>query len=281
MTDLLAPLQYDFMVKAMLVSALVGAVCAVLSCFVTLKGWSLMGDAVSHSVLPGVVLSYMVGAPFALGAFVFGLGSVIAIGFIKAHSRIKEDTVMGVVFTGLFALGLVLISVTPSDVHLSHILFGNVLGITTGDILQTVIIGGFALLVIVLKRKDFLLFCFDPTHARSIGLNTTYLYYALLTLLALTIVASLQTVGIILVISMLITPGAIAYLLTDRFERMILWAVASGVFSSVFGTYLSYFLDASTGGCIVVLQTILFIVALIFAPKYGLLKLKSRVLTAT
>lgn len=281
MTDLLAPLQYDFMVKAMLVSALVGAVCAVLSCFVTLKGWSLMGDAVSHSVLPGVVLSYMVGAPFALGAFVFGLGSVIAIGFIKAHSRIKEDTVMGVVFTGLFALGLVLISVTPSDVHLSHILFGNVLGITTGDILQTVIIGGFALLVIVLKRKDFLLFCFDPTHARSIGLNTTYLYYALLTLLALTIVASLQTVGIILVISMLITPGAIAYLLTDRFERMILWAVASGVFSSVFGTYLSYFLDASTGGCIVVLQTILFIVALIFAPKYGLLKLKSRVLPAT
>lgn len=281
MTDLLAPLQYDFMVKAMLVSALVGAVCAVLSCFVTLKGWSLMGDAVSHSVLPGVVLSYMVGAPFALGAFVFGLGSVIAIGFIKAHSRIKEDTVMGVVFTGLFALGLVLISVTPSDVHLSHILFGNVLGITTADILQTVIIGGFALLVILLKRKDFLLFCFDPTHARSIGLNTTYLYYALLTLLALTIVASLQTVGIILVISMLITPGAIAYLLTDRFERMILWAVASGVFSSVFGTYLSYFLDASTGGCIVVLQTILFIVALIFAPKYGLLKLKSRVLPAT
>ncbi|WP_034334907.1 metal ABC transporter permease [Deinococcus misasensis] len=280
MSELLAPLQYDFMVKAMLVSALVGAVCAVLSCFVTLKGWSLMGDAVSHSVLPGVVLSYMVGAPFALGAFVFGLGSVIAIGFIKAHSRIKEDTVMGVVFTGLFALGLVLISVTPSDVHLSHILFGNVLGITTGDILQTVIIGGFALLVILLKRKDFLLFCFDPTHARSIGLNTTYLYYALLTLLALTIVASLQTVGIILVISMLITPGAIAYLLTDRFERMILWAVASGVFSSVFGTYLSYFLDASTGGCIVVLQTILFIVALIFAPKYGLLKLKSRVLPA-
>ena len=280
MTDLLAPLQYDFMVKAMLVSALVGAVCAVLSCFVTLKGWSLMGDAVSHSVLPGVVLSYVVGAPFALGAFVFGLGSVIAIGFIKAHSRIKEDTVMGVVFTGLFALGLVLISVTPSDVHLSHILFGNVLGITTADILQTVIIGGFALLVILLKRKDFLLFCFDPTHARSIGLNTTYLYYALLTLLALTIVASLQTVGIILVISMLITPGAIAYLLTDRFDRMIIWAVASGVLSSVFGTYLSYFLDASTGGCIVVLQTILFIIALIFAPKYGLLRLKRKVLAA-
>lgn len=280
MTDLLAPLQYDFMVKAMLVSALVGAVCAVLSCFVTLKGWSLMGDAVSHSVLPGVVLSYVVGAPFAVGAFVFGLGSVIAIGFIKAHSRIKEDTVMGVVFTGLFALGLVLISVTPSDVHLSHILFGNVLGITTADILQTVIIGGFALLVILLKRKDFLLFCFDPTHARSIGLNTTYLYYALLTLLALTIVASLQTVGIILVISMLITPGAIAYLLTDRFDRMIIWAVASGVFSSVFGTYLSYFLDASTGGCIVVLQTILFIIALIFAPKYGLLRLKRKVLAA-
>ncbi|GEM48755.1 metal ABC transporter permease [Deinococcus cellulosilyticus] len=280
MTDLLAPLQYDFMVKAMLVSALVGAVCAVLSCFVTLKGWSLMGDAVSHSVLPGVVLSYVVGAPFALGAFVFGLGSVIAIGFIKAHSRIKEDTVMGVVFTGLFALGLVLISVTPSDVHLSHILFGNVLGITTADILQTVIIGGFALLVILLKRKDFLLFCFDPTHARSIGLNTTYLYYALLTLLALTIVASLQTVGIILVISMLITPGAIAYLLTDRFDRMLVWAVASGVFSSVFGTYLSYFLDASTGGCIVVLQTILFVIALVFAPKYGLLRLRKRVLAA-
>jgi manganese transport system permease protein len=271
LSSLAAPFQYEFMVRATLVSALVGAVCAVLSCYVILKGWSLMGDAVSHSVLPGVVLAYVVGVPFAIGAFVFGLGSVVAIGFIKSRSRVKEDTVIGVVFTTLFALGLVLISKVPAEVHLSHILFGDVLGISDGDVVQTVIVSALTLGTVLVLKKDFLLFCFDPTHARSIGLNTTFLYYALLTVLALTIVVALQTVGIILVVAMLITPGATAYLLSDRFNKMLLIAIALSVGSSVVGTYVSYFLDATTGGCIVVLQGIVFVLAFLFAPKQGVL----------
>ncbi|NJK45345.1 MAG: metal ABC transporter permease [Pleurocapsa sp. SU_196_0] len=270
LSSVIAPFQYDFMIRATLVSALVGAICAVLSCYVILKGWSLMGDAVSHSVLPGVVLAYVIGIPFSIGAFVFGLGSVVAIGFIKSRSRVKEDTVIGVVFTTLFALGLVMISKVPSEVHLSHILFGDVLGISDGDVLQTVIVGALTLVTVMVLRKDLLLFCFDPTHARSIGLNTGFLYYALLTVLALTIVTALQTVGIILVVAMLITPGATAYLLTDRFSRMLGIAAASSIFSGVVGTYISYFLDGATGGCIVVLQGVLFLLAFIFAPKHGL-----------
>ncbi|MGV0104008.1 Iron ABC transporter permease [Nostoc sp. DSM 114160] len=265
------PLQHEFMVKAICVSALVGVVCSVLSCFMTLKGWALMGDAVSHAVMPGVVIAYVLNIPFAVGAFVFGVGSVIAIGYIKAKTRIKEDTVIGLVFTGFFALGLVLVSKTPSSVDLTHILFGNVLGISNEDIIQTVIISVITLVTIAVLRKDLLLFCFDPTHARSIGLNTAALHYILLSLLSLTAVAGLQTVGIILVVAMLVTPGATAYLLTDRFDHMILIAMASGVFSSVMGTYISYHIDGATGGCIVVLQTLLFIVAMIFAPKHGLL----------
>ncbi len=268
---LITPFQYEFMVKATLISALTGAICAVLSCFVILKGWSLMGDAVSHSVLPGVVLAYVVGLPFAVGAFIFGLLSVVSIGFIKARSRVKEDTVIGVVFTGLFALGLVLMSKVSSEVHLSHILFGDVLGISDADVIQTIVVGSITLLTVLLLRKDLLLFCFDPTHARSIGLNTTFLYYALLVVLALTIVTALQTVGIILVVAMLVTPGATAYLLSDRFDKMLLYAVASSLFSGVFGTYISYFLDGATGGCIVVLQTLLFLTAFVFAPKHGIL----------
>lgn len=271
LNTLLSPFAYEFMVKATLISALTGAICAVLSCFVILKGWSLMGDAVSHSVLPGVVLAYVLGLPFALGAFVFGLLSVVSIGYIKARSRVKEDTVIGVVFTGLFALGLVMMSKVPAEVHLSHILFGDVLGISDDDVIQTIIIGSITLITVLILRKDLLLFCFDPTHARSIGLNTTFLYYALLVVLALTIVTALQTVGIILVVAMLITPGATAYLLSDRFDRMLLFAVGSSVFSGVFGTYISYFLDGATGGCIVVLQTLLFLLAFVFAPKHGIL----------
>jgi manganese transport system permease protein len=267
----IAPLQYEFMVKALLVSGFVGLVCAVLSCYMTLKGWALMGDAVSHSVTPGVVLAYIFNLPFALGAFVFGVGSVLAIGFIQSKTRIKEDTVIGLVFTGFFALGLVLISKNPSNVDLMHILFGNVLGIPTADLIQTLIIGLITLIVVAVLRKDLLLFCFDPTHARSIGLNVTALYYTLLTLLSLTIVVALQAVGIVLVVAMLVTPGAIAYLLSDRFNHMMLIAMVSGMFSGVMGTYVSYHLDASTGGCIVVLQTLLFVLAMIFAPKHGLL----------
>jgi manganese transport system permease protein len=268
---LAAPLQYEFMVKAIGVSALVGMVCAALSCYMTLKGWSLMGDAVSHAVLPGVAVAYLLNIPLAIGAFVFGVGSVIAIGFIKAQTRIKEDTVIGLVFTGFFALGLVLISKVRSSIDLTHILFGNVLGIADADIIQTVIISVFTLVTLAIFRKDLMLFCFDSSHARSIGLNTTFLYYVLLSLLSLTAVAALQTVGIILVVAMLVTPGATAYLLTDRFDMMMLIAMASGIFSSVMGTYISYYIDGSTGGCIVVLQTLLFIIAMIFAPKHGLL----------
>lgn len=266
---LLVPLQYDFMLRALLVSSLVGAVCAVLSCFVTLKGWSLMGDAVSHAVLPGVVIAYLLGWPFVVGAFVFGLLSVSAIGFIQARSRVKEDTVIGVVFTALFALGLVMISKISSDVHLSHILFGDVLGIGQAEFNQTLIAGAVALAAVLLLRKDLVLYVFDASHARSIGLNTTVLYYALLTILALTIVTALQTVGVILVVAMLITPGATAYLLTDRFSRMMGLAVACGVLSSVLGTYISYFLDGATGACIVLTQSVLFLLAFVFAPKHG------------
>jgi manganese transport system permease protein len=266
-----APLQFEFMVKAILVSALVGVVCSALSCFLILKGWALMGDAVSHAVLPGVVIAYVLNIPFAIGAFVFGVGSVIAIGFIKAKTRIKEDTVIGLVFTGFFAFGIVLVSKVKSTIDLGHILFGNVLGIADSDIIQTVIISVVTLVTLAVLRKDLILFCFDSTHARSIGLNITFLYYTLLSLLSLTAVAGLQTVGIILVVAMLVTPGATAYLLSDRFDHILLIAMASGMFSSVIGTYISYHIDGSTGGCIVVLQTLLFLMAMIFAPKHGLL----------
>ena len=266
-----APLQYDFMVKALLMSAVVGLVCAVLSCYLILKGWSLMGDAVSHSVLPGVVLSYVMGLPFGIGAFVFGFASVLMIGFVKRQTRLKEDAVMGIIFTGLFALGLVMISRTPSTVDLTHILFGNVLGIPNSDVIQTLIISAVTLAGLLILRKDLLLFCFDENQARAIGLNTTLLYYTLLSLLALTIVAALQTVGIILVIAMLITPGAIGYMLTDRFNRMMVIASIASVLSSLAGAYLSYHLDASTGGCIVVLQALVFLAVFVFAPKRGLI----------
>ncbi len=266
-----APLQNEFMVRAIWVSALVGMVCSALSCYMTLKGWALMGDAVSHAVMPGVVIAYMLNLPLAVGAFVFGVGSVMTIGFIKVKTRVKEDTVIGLVFTGFFALGLVLVSKVRSSIDLTHILFGNVLGISDADIVQTVVISVITLVTLALLRKDLILFCFDPTHARSIGLNTTFLYYVLLSLLSLTAVAGLQTVGIILVVAMLVTPGATAYLLSDRFDHMVLIAMASGIFSSVMGTYISYYIDGATGGCIVVLQTLLFAIAMVFAPKHGLL----------
>ncbi|TGG93103.1 MAG: hypothetical protein ERJ67_04960, partial [Aphanocapsa feldmannii 277cV] len=210
--------------------------------------------------------------PFALGAFVFGVGSVAAIGFIKQKTRLKEDTVIGLVFTGFFALGLILVSKVRSSIDLLHILFGNVLGISQADIHQTLGISLLVLLVLLVFRRDLILFCFDPSHARSIGINTGFLHYLLLAVLSLAAVAGLQTVGIILVVAMLVTPGASAYLLTDRFDRMTQIAVASGVLSSIMGIYLSYFIDASTAGCIVVVQTLLFLLAMVFAPKHGLLR---------
>ncbi|MEN9214359.1 MAG: metal ABC transporter permease [Gloeomargarita sp. DG02_5_bins_242] len=266
---LTAPLQYEFMVKALVLSGLVGVVCGVLSCYLTLKGWALLGDAVAHSVTPGVVLAYVLHIPLAVGAFVFGVGSVLIIGWIQSQTRLKEDTVIGLVFTGLFALGLVLISKTPSNVDFLHILFGNLLGIATPDMIQTVGIGCLTLVVVFVLKNDLLLFCFDPTHARSIGIDITRLYYILLTLVSLTIVVALQAVGIILVVAMLITPGATAYLLTDRFDRMLMLAMLCGLGAAVLGTYLSYYWDAATGGCIVLVQTLVFFLTMGLAPKYG------------
>jgi manganese transport system permease protein len=272
MTWLLEPLSQAFMLKALLVSALVGGVCGLLSCYMTLKGWALMGDAVSHAVMPGVVVAYALGLPFSLGAFVFGVGSVAAIGFVKQKSRIKEDTVIGLVFTGFFALGLVLVSKVRSNIDLTHILFGNVLGISSSDIQQTLLISALVVTLLLVFRRDLLLFCFDPTHARSIGINTGLLHYMLLSVLSLTAVAGLQTVGVILVVAMLVTPGATAYLLTDRFDRMTLLAIASSVLSSVIGVYVSYWSDSSTAGCIVLTQTAMFLLAFLFAPRYGILR---------
>lgn len=271
MEKLLQPFQFPFMVDAMIVGLAVGAVCSVLSCYLVLKGWSLMGDAISHAVLPGIVIAYAVGAPLAVGAFLSGLLCAVVTGFIKANSRVKEDTVMGVVFTGLFAFGLVLFTKIKSDLHLDHILFGNILGLADGDRRDTLIVAGLTLGIVMILRRDLLLYCFDPGHARTIGLRTSVLYYLLLSLLAVTIVVSLKAVGIILVIAMLVTPGCIGYLLTDRFNRMLIIAALSATSSSFFGVYVSFFLDASTGACIVLLQALMFLVALVFAPKHGLL----------
>jgi len=272
---LLDPLTHEFMRRALMVSALVGGVCGLLSCYMTLKGWALMGDAVSHAVMPGVVVAYALGLPFSLGAFVFGVGSVALIGFIKQKSRIKEDTVIGLVFTGFFALGIVLVSKIKSNIDLMQILFGSPLGISQSDVKQTLIISFIVIFILLLFRKDLMLYCFDAKHARSIGINTGMLHYLLLTLLSLSAVVGLQTVGIILVVAMLITPGATAYLLTDRFDRMTILAVVSSSFSSILGVYISYWSDIETGGSIVLVQTIIFLIAFLFAPKYGIFKNQS------
>jgi len=269
---LLDPLTHDFTRRALMVSALVGGVCGLLSCYMTLKGWALMGDAVSHAVMPGVVVAYALGLPFSLGAFVFGVGSVALIGFVKQKSRIKEVTVIGLVFTGFFALGLVLVSKIKSNIDLMQILFGSPLGISRSDVNQTLIISFIVISILLIFRKDLMLYCFDAKHARSIGINTGMLHYLLLTLLSLSAVVGLQTVGIILVVAMLITPGATAYLLTDRFDRMTLLAVLSSSFSSVLGVYISYWSDIETGGSIVLVQTIIFLIAFLFAPRYGIFK---------
>lgn len=230
-----------------------------------------MGDALSHAVFPGIVLAYILNLPLVVGAFCSGLFCAAATGYIKENTRIKEDVAMGIVFTGLFALGLVMFTKVETDMHLNHILFGSLLGISHQDMLQALWVGGAVLVIILLLRKDLLLFCFDALQARSIGLNTRLLYYLLLSLLACAVVVSLKAVGIILVIAMLITPGCIAYLLSDRFNHMLVIAALSAVFACVAGVYVSYFLNASTSGCIVLVQFLLFLLAMVFAPKHGLL----------
>lgn len=261
-TWLLAPFAHEFMLRGLAVAVMVGLVCAVQSCFLVLKGWSLMGDAVSHAVLPGIVLAHVASLPLALGAFAAGLGCAFGIGYLRENSRVKEDTVMGIVFSGMFALGLVLFVKVDSDQHLLHILFGNMLGVTWADIAETALIALPVAGVMLLKRRDFLLHAFDPAHARAIGLPVRALHFGLLAMLALTIVAALKAVGIILVVAMLVAPGAIGYLTTRRFDLMLLTAIAAAVTSSVAGTILSFHLDVATGPCIVVVQALVFLIAL-------------------
>ncbi|MCE3244112.1 MAG: hypothetical protein K0Q84_820 [Arthrobacter sp.] len=265
------PLGYDFMVRAILTTALAAIVCAVLSCWLVLIGWSLMGDAVSHAVLPGVVLAYIVGAPFALGALVFALIAVTLIGVVRSTSRVKEDAAIGIVFSSLFALGLVLISVTPSQTDLNHIIFGNLLGVSVPDLIQVLVLGVVAFAILILKRRDLTLYAFDPTHAHAIGLSPKRLGALLLGLLALTSVVALQTVGVVLVVAMLIIPGATAYLLTDRFSRMLVIAPSVSAACSVAGIYFSYYLDTASGAMVVLTQGAVFAVVYLFSPRQGLI----------
>ncbi len=266
---LLEPLQYDFMVRAIVTTVIAAVVCALLSCWLVLVGWSLMGDAVSHAVLPGVVIAYVLGAPFALGALVFGFLAVGLIGLIRGTSRVKEDAAIGIVFTTLFAFGLVLISVTPSQTDLNHIIFGNILGVSEGDLLQIAILAAIAFAVLTVKRRDLTLYAFDPTHAFAIGLSPRLLGALLLGVLALTAVVALQVVGVVLVVAMLIIPGATAHLLTDRFGRMLVIAPVMSAVCSVVGIYLSYWIDAASGGLVVVVQGCVFALVYLFAPRQG------------
>lgn len=277
MTELLIPLHYDYMLRAIWVSALIGGVGGFLSAFVTLKGWSLMGDALSHAVVPGVAIAYILGLPFAAGAFVAGLLAAGAMAFVKSRGRIREDATIGIVFTAWFALGLVLISLFPAKVDLKVIILGNILGISDPDIRQVLAISAVTLLVLGLKWRDLMLFCFDPNQARTLGLRTNLLHLTLLTLLAATAIAALQAVGACLVVAMLVTPGATAYLLTDRFGKMLWLSSAMGAGTSLLGAYASYYFNGATGGCIVALQALLFLAAFVFAPKHGMLAAKRRV----
>lgn len=281
MSAFLEPFQYGFMRDALLVGSLVGAMCAVLSCFIILKGWSLMGDAVSHAVLPGIVLAYIFSFPVVIGAFIAGFLCTSASGFLVRNSRIKEDTAMGVIFTGFFAFGIVMFSKTNTDLHLDHILVGNILGITQKNLWQALSISTFVLITTLLLRKDLLLICFDPNQARVMALPDKFLNYPLLGLLSLAIVASLQAVGIILVVAMLIAPGCVAHLWTDRFDKMLIVAIVSAVFSTTLGIFVSFHASASTGACIVLSQALLFFLSLFFAPKYGIIRRRKKLKTRT
>ena len=273
---LLLPFQYNYMTNAMWVSALVGGVCAFLSVYLMLKGWSLIGDALSHSIVPGVAGAYMLGLPFALGAFVAGGLAAGAMLFLNQRSGLKEDAIIGLIFTSFFGLGLFMVSISPMSVSVQTITMGNILAITPGDTLQLAIIGFVSLAVLLAKWKDLMVTFFDENHARSIGINTGILKVVFFTLLSACCVAALQTVGAFLVIAMVVTPGATAYLLTDRFPRLLILSVAIGSITSFTGAYLSFFLDGATGGLIVCLQTLIFLVAFVFAPRHGYLSARRR-----
>jgi manganese/iron transport system permease protein len=268
---LVEPFAYSYMINAMCVAALVGAVCGFLSAFLVLKGWSLMGDALSHAIVPGVAGAYMLGLPFAAGAFFSGALAAGAMLFLSGRTILKQDAIIGVVFTGFFSLGLFMVSLSPSAINLQTITMGNILAVTPEDTLQLVVIGLGSLTILTLKWRDLLAVFFDETHARSIGLNPTRLKVVFFGLLAACTVAALQTVGAFLVIALIVTPGATAYLLTDRFSRMIMVSVMIGAGTGFAGAWVSYFLDGATGGVIVCLQTLIFVLAFVFAPKYGIL----------
>jgi manganese/iron transport system permease protein len=273
---LLLPFQYNYMTNAMWVSALVGGVCAFLSVYLMLKGWSLIGDALSHSIVPGVAGAYMLGLPFALGAFAAGGLAAGAMLFLNQRSGLKEDAIIGLIFTSFFGLGLFMVSLSPMSVSVQTITMGNILAITPEDTLQLAIIGFVSLAVLLAKWKDLMVTFFDENHARSIGIKTGLLKVVFFTLLSACCVAALQTVGAFLVIAMVVTPGATAYLLTDRFPKLLMLSVAIGAVTSFVGAYLSFFLDGATGGLIVTLQTLLFLVAFFFAPKHGFLSARRR-----
>jgi manganese/iron transport system permease protein len=273
---LLEPFGYGYMVNAIAVSGLVGAVCAFLSSYLMLKGWSLIGDALSHSIVPGVAGAYMLGLPFSLGAFLSGGLAALAMLFLNQRTKLREDAIIGLIFTSFFGLGLFMVSISPTSVNIQTIVLGNILAVTPEDTLQLVIIGTVSLGVLLVLWKDLMVAFFDENHARSIGLKPDLLKVIFFALLAASTVAALQTVGAFLVIAMVVTPGATAYLLTDRFPRLIVISVVIGTLSSLVGAYASYFLDGATGGVIVVLQTLVFLFAFVFAPKHGLLAAQAR-----
>lgn len=273
---LLEPFGYHYMVNAMWVSALVGGVCAFLSCFLMLKGWSLIGDALSHSIVPGVAGAYLFGLPMFIGAFFSGGLAAAAMLFLNQRTKLREDAVIGLIFSAFFGLGLFMVSLSPTAVNIQTIVLGNILAITPADTLQLAVIGLVSLAVLLIKWKDLMVTFFDESHARSIGLNPTRLKILFFTLLSASTVAALQTVGAFLVICMVVTPGATAYLLTDRFARLLMIAVAIGALTSLTGAYASYFLDGATGGVIVVLQTLIFLLVFLLAPKHGLLAARKR-----
>ncbi|EAM2944215.1 metal ABC transporter permease [Salmonella enterica] len=276
MNWLVEPFGYQYMLNAMWVSAMVGGLCAFLSCYLMLKGWSLIGDALSHSIVPGVAGAWMLGLPFSLGAFLSGGLAAGSMLFLNQRSRLKEDAIIGLIFSSFFGVGLFMVSLNPMSVNIQTIILGNVLAIAPADIAQLAIIGAVSLTILLLKWKDLMVVFFDETHARSIGLNPGRLKLLFFTLLSVSTVAALQTVGAFLVICLVVTPGATAWLLIDRFPRLLIIAVVIGSLTSFLGAWLSYWLDGATGGIIVVMQTLLFITAFIFAPKHGLLANRRR-----
>ena len=276
MNLLLEPFTYNYMVNAMWACALVGAVCGFLSAYLMLKGWSLIGDALSHAIVPGVAGAYMLGLPFSIGAFFSGGLAALTMLFLNQRTKLREDAIIGLIFTSFFALGLFMVSLSPTSVNIQTIVLGNILAITPEDLVQLVIICSVSMTVLCLKWKDLMATFFDEDHARSVGLNTTALRLVFFTLLAACTVAALQTVGAFLVIAMVVTPGATAYLLTDRFSRLIILSVSIGAVTSFLGAYLSYFLNGATGGIIVILMTGVFLVAFFLAPKHGMLAARAK-----